>query len=82
MFELLFETAMLAADSQRVIALRLAKLARGDVAAQFEAHRMITEKMAAAAEAAGSIALGASPVAIVKDYRRRVSANMRRLGRE
>ena len=82
MFHFFFETAMLAADSQQVIALRLAKLARGDGAAHIEAQRMVAEKVMAAADAAGALALGASPLSIVRDYRRRVTANMQRLGRE
>jgi len=80
MYDLFFETAMLAADSQRVIALRLFRMARGGKAAHDEAHRMVSEKVAAAGNAASAMAFGASPASIVKDYRRVVSANMRRLG--
>ncbi|BCW88108.1 hypothetical protein sos41_12460 [Alphaproteobacteria bacterium SO-S41] len=80
MFKLFFDTAMLAADSQRVIALRMMKLAAGGKAAETEARRMVSEKMEAAADAATAMAFGASPGDIVKDYRRRVRANVKRLG--
>ena len=80
MFNLLFDTAMLASESQRVIALRLMKLAGGGRAAEREARRMVLEKVEAATDAATALAFGASPADIVRDYRRRVSANVRRLG--
>ena len=79
MFGLFFDKAMLAADSQRVIALRVMKLACGGTAAEAEARRMVMEKVDAAAHAASALAFGASPADIVQDYHRRVRANMRRL---
>lgn len=70
---------MLAAESQQVIALRLQKLACGGPDAHIEAHRMVAEKIVAVAETAFSIATGARPDEIVRDFRRRVGANARRL---
>lgn len=79
MYRLWFETAMLAVESQQVIALRMMKLARGGENAAEEAHRMVAEKIEAAAEATNALAFGADANAIVKGYRLRVSANVRRL---
>ena len=42
---------------------------------------MISEKMAAAAEAGFSLATGKSVGSVVKGYRRKVRANQRRLSR-
>jgi hypothetical protein len=66
-------------EAQRVIGLRLAKLARGGVAAEVESRRMVTEKLAAAAEATTALAMGKSPYAIVRRYRTIIRANKRRL---
>ncbi|HEY2007627.1 MAG TPA: hypothetical protein VGH23_01465 [Rhizomicrobium sp.] len=66
-------------EAQHVIGLRLAKLARGGVAAEVESRRMVTEKLAAAAEAATALAMGKSPNAIVRRYRTIIRANKRRL---
>ena len=79
MVEWFLEAAMLAAESQRVIALRLFKLAFADTDAPEEAHLMVREKVAAGARATRAAASGASAVSIVKDYRRIVRANIRRL---
>ncbi|MCP1768437.1 hypothetical protein ABIF65_011557 [Bradyrhizobium japonicum] len=51
---------VLALESNRVIGLRIAKLMRGGKAAQREAHRMVSEKMLAAAKASTSLMAGAS----------------------
>ena len=67
--------------SQRVVALRLAKLAKGGPGAHREARRMIVEKMAASAEAGAALMMGKSPHSVVRRYRTIVSANERRLDR-
>jgi hypothetical protein len=72
---------MLGLESNRVIGLRMAKLMRGGKAAQREAHRMVSEKMLAAAKAGTSLMAGASPDTIVAQYRRKVTANVKRLSR-
>jgi hypothetical protein len=73
--------ALLAFESQSVVALRVAKMARGDAAAGREAFLMITEKIHEGGVAAILLASGASHRQIVKRYRRRVRANARRLVR-
>jgi hypothetical protein len=76
-------------EAQRVIAMRLMKIAAGGPAGAAECARMVTEKFAAAAAAhsAGAIALArgnsfetATELALVP-LRRSVRANHRRLSR-
>ncbi len=83
-----FEAARFATDSQSVVALRLMRIASGGPQATTEASRMISEKVAAFAEAQGAmfgaLATGgtlqnAATKAYVP-YRRAVRANRRRLG--
>ena len=73
---------MLALESNRVIGLRCAKLMRGGKAAQREAHRMVSEKLLAAAKAGTSLMAGASGDKIVAQYRKQVAANAKRLSRK
>ena len=73
---------MLALESNRVIGLRLAKLMRGGKGAQREAERMFSEKISAATKAGASLMAGASSDEIVRQYRKRVAANAKRLGRQ
>jgi hypothetical protein len=75
----LFDSLMLAVEAQHVISLRLAAIARGGTAAALEARLMVTEKMAAAQEAAGMLAKGGSAQSLISFYRSRVQANVRRL---
>lgn len=75
------DTTMLAFESQQVIGMRLMKLSVGGAGAQAEAQRMVTEKMAAAGEAALMMASGASTAKVVAGYRRKVRANVRRLAK-
>ncbi|WP_313898758.1 hypothetical protein [Methylobacterium sp. J-067] len=42
---------------------------------------MVTKKVKAASEAAATIALGETPQKVVRDYRRKVRANHRQLGK-
>jgi len=81
-----FRLAQLGFEAQSVIALRVMKLASGGASAKKEAKRMVSEKIAALAEAqlgfATDIALGRADRAsanAVALYRRRVRANQRRL---
>jgi hypothetical protein len=73
---------MLALESNHVIMLRLAKLMRGGKGALREAERMVSEKIQAGAKAGASLMAGASSDEIVRQYRRRVKANAKRLGRQ
>lgn len=83
-----FEAAQFGADSQSVIAMRLMKIASGGPAASTEAERMVSEKVAAFAEAQGLMmaalisgkSLEAAAVKAYAPYRRAVRANRRRLG--
>jgi hypothetical protein len=82
------EAARFGADIQRVIALRMMKIASGGPQAETEALRMVSEKMTAFGESQGALMTalmsGASlETAAVKAYapfRRAVRANSRRLG--
>jgi hypothetical protein len=82
------EATMLAAEAQRVIALRLVRLSRGGKRARAEAARMIIEKgtafLAAQAAAAAALPIGGATLAastVISTYRRSVRANHRRLSR-
>jgi hypothetical protein len=83
-----FEAARFGADMQRVIALRMIRLACGGPLAQTEARRMVAEKAAAFGEAQTALmtalvtggSLEAAAVKAYAPYRRTVRANSRRLG--
>jgi len=76
---LAFDMALLALESQRVVGLRIARIASGGRAAQTELARMLTEKPTALAEAAAAVMTGGSANAIVRRYRTHVKTNQRRL---
>jgi hypothetical protein len=78
-WQLSSEVASANLAAQRVIALRLAKLAKGGPAAHREARRMIVEKVAASFEAGASLMAGKSSHAVVRRYGSIVRANERRL---
>jgi hypothetical protein len=71
----------LALESNRVIALRMAKLAAGGKRARGEASRMVTEKIGAAWGAGVTMMTGGSSAKVIRQYRKRVAANKRRLSR-
>ena len=79
MFSLWFKMAMLAVESQGVIAQRMMVMAAGGPAAHREARLMVNEKVAALAEANASLVSGHSPASVVARYRQHVGANSRRL---
>jgi hypothetical protein len=66
-------------EAQRVIGLRMAKLARGGAAAEAESRRMVTEKLEAAIESTIALGTGSSPRSVVRRYRTLMRANERRL---
>lgn len=76
-----YQLMRLAVDSNKVIALRLLKIARGGHDAKFETQRMVSEKIAAAIEAGTTVMTGGSAAKVIKQYRRRVTSNARRLSR-
>ena len=80
-YKLGMDATMLAFESQQVIGMRLIRLAAGGAAGQAEAQRMVTEKVAAAGEAALMVASGASTAKVIAGYRRKVRANARRLSK-
>jgi hypothetical protein len=83
------QTAKLGWEAQGVIALRMMRLATPGVGSQTEARRMVTEKVAALAEAqaaAAAVAIkGGNSHRVTKKvlsvYGKRVRANKRRLTR-
>lgn len=78
--KLALETNRLALESQIVIWTRLTRIARGR-GTPAESTRMVTEKIVAFAEATATVATGGSAHKVVKGYRKRVRANVRRLKR-
>ena len=70
---------LLGLEAQKVIELRLVKLAWGGRAAQVEANLMVGEKMWATLEATQALALGGSSEAVIGRLREHVAANMTRL---
>ncbi len=83
-----FQGALLAFESQQVIAMRLAKISQGGPDAPREAELMVSEKLATMAASGqmmmqaalgGKHDLGADE--IIQLYRRKVRANRRRLAR-
>jgi hydroxyethylthiazole kinase-like sugar kinase family protein len=79
--DLAFDSALLCAEAQEVMGLRLMKLAGGGVHAEREARRMVAEKSVAFTDAAVSLATGASIDKVVRRYRKIVRANKTRLTR-
>jgi hypothetical protein len=68
-FDLTLNAAFLGMETQRVVGLRLMKLAAGGAAAQTEAQLMVTEKVAAFAEAATTLATGGPALSrSLRDY--------------
>jgi len=85
--DMAMQSALLAIESQQVIAMRLTQMAFGGPGVQKEAELMVSEKLESMAEAGqmmmmatlgGAHDMGASKV--VQHYRGKVRANRRRLG--
>jgi hypothetical protein len=76
--KLAVDANMLALEAQSVIWSRLTQIAAGR-GTPAESMLMVTEKVAAFAEATGTIASGGSVHKVVKGYRKRVRANVKRL---
>lgn len=72
---------LLGLESSQVMALRAMKLAAGGHAARMEATRMAAEKVSEAYGAWVTLATGGAAPKVVRQYRKRVSANARRLKR-
>ena len=69
-------------EAQRVIGLRLAVIAAGGTDAASEMQQMVTEKLAANANAGVALAAGKSPRSVLRRYRTIMRANERRLSRK
>lgn len=74
-----FAIILLAFEAQKVIELRLVKLAWGGAHGRLEAHRMISEKIGAFVEASGTLMSGGSADVVIARYREHVAANTKRL---
>ncbi|MGB8315526.1 MAG: hypothetical protein WCE69_13685 [Aestuariivirga sp.] len=72
---------MLTVESQQVIWLRSMKLAAGGTKAEKEARLMVSEKMLMASLEGGRLLMGATSANVVKRYRSKVRANVKRLSR-
>jgi hypothetical protein len=70
---------LLAFEAQKVIELRLVRLAWGGREGRDEMQSMVAEKIDAAMEAAGTLMTGGSPETIIARYREHVAANTKRL---
>lgn len=81
MFRLFVEMSMLAFEAQQAIWLRGMKLAAGGSAAEREASLMVREKLSAGQDAMMKAATGTAPIGVVRGYRRKVRANVRRLSK-
>ncbi|QEN90741.1 hypothetical protein FZC33_32545 [Labrys sp. KNU-23] len=81
MFKLFYDMSMLAFESQQAIWLRTLRLAQGGSRAEREAKLMISEKVTAAQKAAGKLMTGTTPGTVVRDYRRKVRSNVKRLSK-
>jgi hypothetical protein len=79
MFGPCYSGALLALEAQKVMELRLVKLAWGGLEAHTEAQLMFSEKVSAALEAAGTLLTGGSPETVIARYRKHVAANTTRL---
>jgi hypothetical protein len=74
-----YEATMLALEANRVIGLRLIKIAHGGIEAGREVNLMVQEKIAAAAEAQATLMGGGGIEAVLNGYRRYVVGNAERL---
>lgn len=80
-FQLMQTMAETNLAAQRVIGLRMMRLAGGGAIGLREAQRMVTEKMIVGAEASALLMSGANLNAATKRFRRAVRANERRLNK-
>ncbi|WP_237482908.1 hypothetical protein [Lichenibacterium dinghuense] len=74
-----YAATMLSIESNGVIGLRLMKMTFGGPDAQHEAELMVSEKVDAFVEAAGSLCGGATAAMVIGRYREYVAANASRL---
>jgi hypothetical protein len=77
--ELTLQTVLLCLEAQSVVGLRVKKIGDGGPAGVIEAHRMVTEKTAAFAEAAATFVCGGSVRSVICRLRTHVKMNEARL---
>ena len=70
---------LLGLEANRVINLRIMKIAKGGEDARNEAFLMVDEKVLAALEACASLFAGHGPEVVINRYREHVAANAKRL---
>ena len=73
------DAATLLLQSQRVIALRCAKIAWGGESAREEAYQMVCEKMKASSDATRMLMAGGTQGMVLAHYNALVSDNVKRL---
>ena len=79
MYNPFLSSLMLAIEAQRVIELRLVRLAWGCREGRSEAQSMVVEKVHAAGEAMTTLMHGGSPETVIARYREHVAFNTKRL---
>jgi hypothetical protein len=79
MFDPYCATFLLALEAQKVIELRLVRIAWGGAEAQAEMVSMVGEKIVAAMEAGTTLLTGGSADQVIARYRELVAANTQRL---
>ncbi|MCJ2093095.1 hypothetical protein MKK67_11375 [Methylobacterium sp. J-072] len=79
MYNPIFSSVLLAIESQRVIELRMVRLASGGREGRAEMQSMVVEKVHAAGEAMTTLMLGGSPEAVIARYHEHVAFNTTRL---
>src|SRR4051794_41961150 len=75
------DAVLLGFEAQQVIGQRLMRIAAGGKGARFETERMVTKKIAALGEAAGTLATGGFRDKGIRGDRNQGKANNRRLSR-
>ncbi len=80
-FQLMQTLTEINLSAQRVIGLRMVRIAGGGTVGMREAQRMVTEKLVAGVEANALLLSGASLHTTAKRYRSAVRANERRLNK-
>ena len=79
MYNPFLSTMLLVFEAQKVIELRLVRLAWGGREGRDEMQSMVAEKIDAAIEATGTLMMGGSPETVIARYREHVAANTKRL---
>lgn len=79
MYNPFLSTMLLAFEAQKVIELRLVRLAWGGREGRDEMQSMVAEKIDAAIEATGTLMMGGSLETVIARYREHVAANTKRL---